>query len=307
MSSDFEAFWKPFTRTFQAICVSHYSVFRPHLHNNWLKTLPFQIYFVAFACAHLIFVFWNTEKGHHSDSKHLNTQYKESPLMYYVNALDVFVSFVTHIVIHLEYVFGGNQENEICQRMQMIGEMFAKNLNYPINYRAWRARNIRAVGVFILVFLLTSATSLSELPDFYSDKFFMNPLMIIGTIMNRARWCQIALFLNILADTLHHLQIALKQHQTRNGRISARQRGIDSSFECTKICEFRDVYSNCWYMVTLMSDCFGWSLIAFLVKVTLEPINGAYWFYVNWHTFKSKQLYFRMEYFSYDKIRFIQN
>lgn len=124
--------------------------------------------------------------------------------------------------------------------------MFGKNLNYPIKYRDRQAQYIRVVGIFILVFLLTSATSFSELPDIYSDKFFMNPLMIIGTIMNRARWCQIALFLNMLADNLNNLQIALKQHQIRNDRFSVEQRRIDSIFECKKICDFRDIYSNCW-------------------------------------------------------------
>lgn len=104
MSSDFEAFWRPFTRTFQAFCISHYSVFRPHLRNNRLKSLPFQIYFIGFAAAHLVLAILNNEKGHRSDSKSSITKFKDSPLMYYVNALDVIVSVATHIIIHLEYV-----------------------------------------------------------------------------------------------------------------------------------------------------------------------------------------------------------
>lgn len=295
MSSEFEAFWKPFARAFQSICISHYSVFRPHLHNNCLKSLPFQLHFIFFVTVHLTIVFLNTEKGQRSESKNCKTtKFKESPLMYYVNAINMVVSIATHIIIHLENVFYGKRENEIYQKMQMIGGIFANNLNYRINYRAWQTRYVRVVGIFVFAFLLSSATSFSKLPDSYSDKFFMNSIMIFGIIMNRARWCQIALFLNMLADTLNHLQIALKQHQIRNRKFSKERRRIDSFFECKKICDFRDIYSSSWYMITLMSDYFGWSAIAFLIKVTLEPINGAYWFYVNWHTFQSKQLYFRM-------------
>lgn len=141
--------------------------------------------------------------------------------------------------------------------MQIISEIFGKNLNCRINYRSWHARYIRAVGIFVLALLLTSATSFSELPDSYSDKFFMNPLMITGTIMNRARWCQIALFLNLLADNLDHLQITLKQQQIRNGRISEEFSRIDSIGECKKLRHFRDIYSNSWYVITLMSNYFG--------------------------------------------------
>lgn len=295
MSSEFKTFWRPFTRAFQAICISHYSVFRPHLHDKRLKSLPFQIYFIAFAALHMAIVIRNTEKENHSKSNGFSTQFKESPLMYYVNALDMIASIVTHVIIHLEYMFGGKRENEICQMMQAIGDIFVKHLNYRLNYRAWQPRYIRVVGIFVLSYLLSSITSFSKLPDSYSDKFFMNPVMMAGIIMNRARWCQIALYLNMLADTLNNLQIALKQHQIRNGNCSTELRRIDGMFECKKICHFREIYSNSWHMITLMSDFFGWSLIAFLIKVTLEPINGAYWFYMNWHTFQSKQLYLRME------------
>lgn len=204
MSSEFKAFWKPFARAFQAICVSHYSVFRSHLHKNCLKSLPFQLYFIIFVTVHLTIVFLNTEKGHRSESKSGKTKFKESPLMFYVNTVEMIASIATHIVIHLENVFYGKREIEICQKMQMIGDIFKNKLNYRINYRAWQARYIRVVGIFVFAFLLASVASFSKLPEPYSDKFFMNPIMITCIIMNRARWCQIALYLNMLADHLNH-------------------------------------------------------------------------------------------------------
>lgn len=118
----------------------------------------------------------------------------------------------------------------------------------------------------------------------------MTPVMVIGIIITRARWCQIALYLNTLADVLHHLQLTLKQQQLQSSTTSNEQ---SHSFVRENICYLREIYSHCCVIITMMSDYFGWSLIALIIKTTLESINGSYWLYVNQNTFHSTQLKIR--------------
>lgn len=137
MSREFEHFWKPFLRTFQLICVSHYSVFRSYLRGSCSKSIPFLIYFGVFVAVHLTILFSITKMESYK-SKNYGKSFNGSPLMYYVNAFSVFGAFVTNITVHLENVFCGKREVEICERFQAISEIFEIRLNCPIKYKSWR-------------------------------------------------------------------------------------------------------------------------------------------------------------------------
>lgn len=290
MSTEFVNFWKPFTRVFQALCVSHYSVFRPRLRNSYLKSLPFFIYSIIRPTVQLAILF-STCNMKFCSSEDREEKCRGSLLMYYVNALSVFGSVVAHVTMYAEAIFCRKREMEIYERLQTISEIFESRLNYPLNYKSLRAEYLRVAGFFLFTVILAFSTSFSKLPTLYDDKFFMTPLMVTGVIASRARWCQMALFLKILADNLKHLQIALKQHQFQS--CENVNEHPENRFERENIQHFREIYSNCWCIVTDMSEYFGWSMIAFLAKTTLESINGSYWFYVNQNSFDSSQLNFR--------------
>lgn len=36
-----------------------------------------------------------------------------------------------------------------------------------------------------------------------------------------------------------------------------------------------------WFLTALMSDCFGWSIISFLIEFKIEMINTSYLIYIN--------------------------
>lgn len=296
MSSEFESFWKPFTRVFQAICVSHYSVFRPSVHNSFRKSLPFLIYFTICATAHLALIFTFTSKASR-ESSHDSVKYKESALMFYINALSIVSNIVIHSTIHLENIFYGKREQQICDKLKLINDIFVTKFDYHADFKARSIKYIRqTVAFYVLIFILTSASTFTPLPDLYDDKFFMPPILILSVIMTQSRSCQIALFLNIIADTLDDLQMLLKQQQTKCFQELAQQMELNVEFE--NIQYFRKIYSNVWLIVTLMSDCFGWSLIALLAKVVLEFINGSYWFYINLSLHQSISLNIRKFFFS---------
>lgn len=291
MSNEFESFWKPFVRFFQSFCVSHYLVFRPNIRNSYIKSIPFLIYVIVIASIHLIILFVTSFKIVSEESQNVRI-YRGSPLMYYVDALSVFGAIVTNLTIHLENIFYGQRENEICEKFQIINDLFKVQLNCKINYELWRLKYFKVMGFFLFSILIASISSFSTLPSLYDDKFFMTPIMVIGVIMTRLRWCQIALYLNMLADILNHLTISLKQHQKQSNKMFEQE--LSHSFVPDDIHYFREIYSHCWSIVAMMSDYFGWSMIAHLAKMTLESINGSFWFYVNQNTFESTQLTFRM-------------
>lgn len=109
--------------------------------------------------------------------------------------------------------------------------------------------------------------------------------------MSRGRWCVVALFLSMIADTLEDLQGLLKQQQMQSCARSNEE--IGNSFDPERLRYIRDIYSNIWFICTLLSDSFGWTLITFLIKITLVFINGSYWIYVNWNLYQSSALYMR--------------
>lgn len=243
--------------------------------------MPFLIYFIVCSTTYIIFVFSTIYSASIDDTDYEEDKQKGRPLMYYVNTLSTFGSYATHLAIPLENLFYGKQEKEICKKFQIISDIFTTKLNYIPDYKTRRIKYMyRTVLLFVFDILLAYASVFATLPDSDDDyTSFLQPTVMIGIIILRVRWCQIALFLNVIADTLCDLQVLLKQQQMQSiieTNNQLRNKLIRQRIQC-----FRDIYSNIWLITTLMSDCFGWSLIAFLIKVTLELINGAYWFYIN--------------------------
>lgn len=294
MFNGFQNFWQPFIRVFQVLCISHYSVFR---HND-SKSKIFLAYFVVLALCNSVILVVSINGGSSNREDFVfvdgETKFKGSHLMYCINALSIFGSLAIHSTISLEVIFVGKQENEICDKLKLIDDIFSTKLNHMMNYKVIRIRYIKIVGIFVFAIILALLCAFSPLPEMYNDKFFMTPLMLIGVIISRARWCQIALYLNIIADNLDELQHLLKRQQIQSyQQMNEETRG---TFDPERLRYIREIYSNMWFIVSLMSDCFGWTLLTFLVKITLESINGSYWIYINWNMYGSIALYTRKSY-----------
>lgn len=281
MANEFEVFWKPFIRVFQAFCVSHYSIFRPNFYQNYRNNFQFLIYFVVCSSIYIIFVFSTLYGAFMDYNEYEEVKQNSRPIMYYVNTLNTFCSYATHLAIPFENLFYGKRENEICKKLKQINDTFATKLNYIPDYKARRNRYLyRPILIFVFDILLAYASVFVILPESdEEDASYVQPTVMIGIIILRVRWCQVALFLDVIADTLRDLQVLLKQQQLQS--IKDTNNPLQNKFTRQRIQYFRDIYSNIWLITILMSDCFGWTLIAFLIKVTLELIKGAYWFYIN--------------------------
>lgn len=227
-----------------------------------------RIYCILFGIVHITLCFLATSKGHsissESSTNTVGFEMKPSNLMHYVNALSLYSSFATHVIIHIENLLFGQQEDAICEKWKIINDIFVSKLNHAPDYKARRTKYIQTIGIFMGCLVMSFTTAFSALPEMYHDLFFMSPSMLIGVIILRARWYQIALYLNMIADTLEDLHILLKQHQIQSFEESY-EGGIQ--FVPEKIRYIREIYTNVWVIATLISDAFGWSLIIFLVKV----------------------------------------
>ena len=281
ISREFEAFWKPFTRIAQAFCVSHFSIFRPNLIQNRSKWLTFWLYFLAIVFVHLSLIVLTTRRALQCEdalpeTEQRRAKHKESALMYYVNALSILGGFATHMAAHLEVLFSRKREEEIYEKLQIIDNIFATKLNHMVDYKLRRINFIKKTILTFALFTVTSiASAFINLPDLYHDKYFMQPILILPMIINRLRWCYIALFLMNIGDILNDLQMLLKQQQIHSFDDASAQ--PHSKFARENIRYFREIYSYIWYTITLLSDCFGWSFIFFLVEFTFEFINASYW------------------------------
>lgn len=281
----FVSFWKPFIRIFQVFCVSHYSLFHSSEHIGRL------IYYITFSSLHIALMVYTLANGLIIQMRPSN-KYKESTLMFYVNSISVAGNFVTHTVAHLEPLFTRKYEEEIYRKLNDINEMFALKLNYVVNFDAIRNKFIRRTMLF---FTITASISIGY--SFYSlpsdgdtlKTFLFLLNRVLGAAIIRARRCQLAFLVNTLSNTLLDLQILLKRQQ-QNYRPNSANSSANSS---ENIRYLRDIYSTVWLLKNLISNCFGWSFISFLMEFSFDLINSSYWAYINVKIYDSNNMIIR--------------
>lgn len=121
--------------------------------------------------------------------------------------------------------------------------------------------------------------SFLALPTASSDCILFLVNRFIALIVIRARRCYAALIINMQTVILRDLQILLKRQQQNYRPHTTNSMAISNASE--KICLLRDIYSNVWLINNLMSGCFGWSLVTFLLEFSFDLINSSYWAYIN--------------------------
>lgn len=299
--NEFGTFWKPLIRIFQAFSVSHFQTFRPHIRNHVWSYVSFLSYFLMISLIHISIVAWTLTCGLQRQENLLGDHMpknKENNLMYYVNSMGVLVYFIANITNHLEPLLNGNREVVIFQRLKTIDSIFSTKLHYTRDYRPLRTTYLQQIAsAFILSAILASGSAFVSLPESHHHKYFMHPILIIAAIINRSRWCYIAIILKCLGNILNDLQYLLKQQQLHSYKTYVGQ--SENRFTRENIRYFREIYSHVSYITMLLSDCFGWTFMTFIVKFTFESINTSYWLYINWTVYMSTGLNIRKGLFSH--------
>lgn len=266
----FKRFWRPFVRVFQALGVSHYSIFysnvRVHCVLNFIGISVLQI-------SLLTYVLVNGPRVHYIG----NANFKESPLMNYVSFMSIGGNFLTHLIAHLEPLFTQKHEVELYRRLNEINEIFASKLNYVTDFGAIRKNFIwKTVSFFVFASTLSFGYSMFFLPTDAKGMTIFLICRLLSVTVIRSRRCQIAFHVNNLTNILNDLAVLLKRQQETYGHCSS-----ESANSRENIRHLRDIYSNAWLVKTSLSNCFGWSFITFLLEFSFELINSAYWAYVN--------------------------
>lgn len=293
--NDFETFWRPFIRVAQLCCASHYNIFRSKHRKNSIKSFVLPAYFSLYILVNISLVTLATIRGLQCEAN-TNITYKplhkESALMYYINSLTVLGNSITFLIVHLEAVLCGKPEVKLFGKLNMVDDIFLLKLNHKIDYNVRRSKFIRKIVIaFALSCILCTASSFSPLPEQHHDKYFMQPILILGCVTNRVRWCYIALILSNVAETLNDLQILLRQHQIKNRKGSKNEQEVNEEYD--RIRYIREIYSTIWCAIASLSDCYGWTIISFLLSSTLHSINACYWLYINMNIYKSMDLNIR--------------
>lgn len=267
----FKLFWRPFVRVFQALGVSHYSIFYSNVGIHCVLNF-FGISVIQISL--LTYVLINGPRVHYIGN---NTNFKESPLMNYVSFMSIGGNFLTHLVAHLEPLFTQKHEVELYRRLNKINEIFAFKLNYVTDFDAIRKDFIRkTISFFVFTSTLSFGYSMFFLPTDAKGMAIFLICRILSVTVIRSRRCQIAFHVNNLTNILDDLGVLLKRQQE-----AYRNNSSESHNSRENIRHLRDIYSNAWLVKNLLSNCFGWSFITFLLEFSFELINSAYWAYVN--------------------------
>lgn len=289
----FVSFWKPFVRVFQVLCISHYSTFYAS------GSVYRFIYYIVFSTMHIALLFYTFFNELHIQMKP-NSDHRSSALMVYVNSASVIGSFVTHTVSHLEPLFSRKDEDKIYRKLNDINETFATKLNYVTDFKIIRRKFIWHTMVFFIFSASVSfINSIYSMPMTHTfDQVMYIITRLLACIISRARKCQIAFHINMMSNILLDLQILLKRQQ-KNYRPNSAQLTESS---CDNIRYLRDIYSNVWLLRNLISNCFGWSFIAFLMEFVFDVINSSYWLYMNVKIYESTRMIIRKIFFQFQFI-----
>lgn len=266
----FSTFLKSFIRVFQLFCVSHYSIFNTKHHFIRL------IYFITVATLHIFVMIVELKYSR----PHLMTMFyseNKKNLMYYVSLVGLLGNFSMQIAGHLEPLFNRKHEEEIYKTFQEIYDIFRKKLNRVMDLTILREKFLKhTVVFFVSEGCLCIGFSFLSIPSDAMDIFMCLFSRVLSVSIIRARICLIAIHINILTHFLKELQIVLEKQQK-----SYRSKSDDFITANERIQYMQDIYSNIWRSKNMLSSCFGWSFIGFLLNITCELINSCYWTYIN--------------------------
>lgn len=280
---DFVHFWNPFVRFFQFVCISHYGILRPESKNCRIKLTLHRIFFTLNVLIQLFSAYLFFQFGIKMRMRTM-ARYNGSPVFMYVSVATKLVEIMFFSVIPFETFHNRHIEQMFFETLRNIDDIFRK-LQHSIDYGMHRRRQIRKTWLFPLGIIMFIAADLPvNISVTKPDTFAAIIVVLYIFVVTRLRVFQIAFYSNALGDLLEELKILLRRQQHRIKYNSAQWTNIQS---------VRKIYSEIWFLKTLIGDCFGYSMILFVVDSAVKIINCAYWTYLNLEASKSEVLEIR--------------
>lgn len=244
------------------------------------------IYHILISTLHTLIMVYTLKTTHLLAS----SRHKEIPLMSIVSFISMAGDFIEHTVAHIEPLFTRKYEEEMYQIFEEINTIFATKLNHVVDYNALRKKQNYTIGFFIFSAMQAFGLSFFSLPTEGLTLCFYLMCRAVSVTIIRVRRCQSSFVINLLSNILMDVQVLLKQlqesyHQSSNKDLSQ------------NIVHLRDIYSKVWLIKNLISRCFGFSLLVFVLDYCCDFINSSYWAYVIIKTYKSKMKILRKTFF----------
>lgn len=280
---DFIHFWKPFVRIFQLLGITHYGIFRPELNTQRLKLNLFRLFFIVnvaiqITCVGLYAVAW-TRQLQSLD------KFSISPIYLFFNIITRCSQLLISAVVPFETVFKRHTEQKLFNTFLRIDELFKDKLKHVIDYRVYCRRQMLTTWLYFIVMTTTMLFSFVTVDPFYRPRTLMGFIFFFYILVSwHIRIFQVAFYINMLKELLLELKTVARRQQHRIKYNSARWKDI-------QYC--RQIYSDIWFLRTLIDDCFGYSMILFVADSAVQIMNSAYWLYLTFETFNSNSLHIR--------------
>lgn len=279
---NFIQFWTPFVRIFQCCGASHFGIFRPPLHTqrikcDWLCMIFFGQIIFTVACVYF-----------HSQMEMAISIYSiesTSSIFAYVNYISYYSYFASNFLFPFETFAMRHTERRIYDTLHNIDAIF-RHFNHVVDYRTHRRRQIVNI---LLCFVGPMALTFYGLCIAFPLKLTHSSVAGISifvylNVVWRTRLAQIAMHINALCDLLGELKVLMQRHKHAIKYNSAAWRNIQSD---------RRIYTHIWQLKTLIGDCFGFSLILFVIGSALKVVTCSYWLFLNVELLRLRNLYTR--------------
>lgn len=268
-------FLRSFCYFFDVFCISHTNAVESN--KLWVKVLLHTHIFCNAAflliCHHIIYQML-------AKSMQKNYERNQNTLFIYINYSEFVTNLSSQLIAHIEAFMNRHRYQRLLDNLQQIESLFKINLNYQIDYGRFRWHHIWNVwGYFTLTFLLLYGSHLFFPSETDAEESFTSfGIILYGYIMLivRLRTLQVNMFIRLLGDFQIHMNEVLAKHQCSNVYY-AKRLNVDGE----AILECNYIYMNIWHASKLISECFGWSMVATCVQSLVDIMNTVYWTFVN--------------------------
>lgn len=274
-------FWKPFLYLFDAFCISHFKTF-----NSASKTTRLLSYLYIFL--NTIFVIFSHITIYNWVGASMEDDFErdDSSLFIYVNYSEFVTNLAAHLILHFETMAKRNKHQELLESLCEISEELQSRLNLRIDLRRLRKRYLwKQGGVFAMTVAILFGSCFYFTPGYSFDdcsKIVGQLLYMYVMVVVRTRCLQIDTFIQFVGDMHENLNAIIAREQRKSTMYGKR---MDLDGEALLECNY--IYLNIWHVTTLISECFGWSMVGITVQSSVDIMNTLYWIFINIDTVQS--------------------
>lgn len=259
-------FLRWFSNIFDAVCISHLKVVSLGKNRPWLNIL---LYSHIVCNAFFVLISHYLTYQMITDSIRMNFGRNLSTLFIYINYSESVTNASCQIIAHIEAFVNRYRYQCLINSFEEISDFFYDHLNVTIDFGQYFWRYMWNVwGCTLLTFIFFVVPSVDATRDYCGVILYIYVMLIV-----RLRVLQINMFINVMNDL----------HRMMNDVLttSLLMTNSDAMYNCSY------VYSKLGYVSRLISECFGWSMIATCIQSLVDIINSIYWTYINMDVIRS--------------------